>query len=337
MRSGIICGGSFCVDHNKQIDHWPDQETVALICQEHASGGGSCHNLGVDLKKLGAPFPVEIVALVGDDADGVFLRRIVVDHGIDDRQIHTIDGVQTSYTDALMPADSGRRTHFYHQGTNGYISPAHFDFEKTNARILHLGLPGLHETMDQPWEDDASGWITVLRKARVAGLKTNLELVSVDEQTIHRMGRPCLAELDYLIINDTEIGGLAGIPTVTDGAANIAACEQAIELVMGLGPMEFVIVHFPTGAIGCTRDGQKIKLPSVAVPQKEIAGTNGAGDAFAAGVLFAVHEGWPLSEAMRLGHASSASSLRHMTTVGSVENVKTCQDLARGWGNRADF
>ena len=30
-RRGIICGGSWCVDRNKLIDHWPEQETIATI------------------------------------------------------------------------------------------------------------------------------------------------------------------------------------------------------------------------------------------------------------------------------------------------------------------
>lgn len=334
MREGIVCGGSFCVDHNKQIDRWPNEETVALIQEEHASGGGSSHNLSVDLVKLGVPFPVEIIALVGDDADGDFLRQIARDHGIKTTQVQTVDRMATSYTDALMPAETGRRTHFYNQGTNGVISPDHFDFSKTNARILHLGLPGLHDVMDAPWKDEPSGWVAVLKEARRAGLKTNLEMVSVDDQTIFDMGRPCLPELDYLIINDSEIGGLSGLQTVADGEANVAACEAALDLVMPLGAVEFVVVHFPTGAIARTRDGQKIAVPSVAIPQDEIAGTNGAGDAFAAGVLFGVHEGWTLTDAMQLGHASSAASLRHMTTVGSVENYKICLELAEKWGRR---
>ncbi len=337
MRRGIICGGSFCVDHNKQINRWPEQETVAIIHGEDASGGGSSHNLSVGLKKLGAPFPVEIVALVGDDKDGELLRQIVTDHGIDDRQIHTTNQVQTSYTDALMPVQSGRRTHFYYPGTNGHISPDHFDFEKTNCRILHLGLPGLHETMDATWKGDASGWVAVLKAARTAGLKTNLELVSVDDHTIHRIGLPCVEHLDYLIINDSEVGGLTGIQTVSEGITDIKACEEAIDKILMRGPMEFVIVHFPMGAIACTKSGYKLKIPSVAISQDDIAGTNGAGDAFAAGVLLAIHEGETLNDAMVLGHASSAASLRNMTTVGAVENHKTCLEMAEKYGFRDGF
>ena len=46
------------------------------------------------------------------------------------------------------------------------MSPEHFDFSATQARLLHLGLPGAHKTMDAEWGEDSTGWATVLRKAK---------------------------------------------------------------------------------------------------------------------------------------------------------------------------
>ena len=70
--------------------------------------------------------------------------------------------------DAFNVRDSGRRTHFYHQGVAAQMNPDHFDFSSTRARFLHLGLPGAHAAMDRPWGDEANGWVAVLRKARAA-------------------------------------------------------------------------------------------------------------------------------------------------------------------------
>ncbi len=77
---------------------------------------------------------------------------------------------------------------------------------KPAARIAHLGLPGVHEILDVPWKDEASGWIAVLRKARAAGLKTNMELVSLDPELIRAVTLPLLPWLDTLICNDHEAG-----------------------------------------------------------------------------------------------------------------------------------
>ena len=40
--------------------------------------------------------------------------------------------------------------------------------------------------------------------------------------------------------------------------------------------------------------GRALALGSVAVPQSAIVGANGAGDAFAAGMLYGLHEQWPI-------------------------------------------
>ena len=61
MRRGIICGGCIVVDVNKSIDHYPVEERLAMIESESTDTGGPGLNLAVDLAKLGAPFPVEMV------------------------------------------------------------------------------------------------------------------------------------------------------------------------------------------------------------------------------------------------------------------------------------
>ena len=93
------------------------------------------------------------------------------------------------------------------------MTPDSFDFSSTRARILHLGLPGAHKAMDGPWRGDANGWVAVLRKARASGLAANLELMTTRADRLAELGRPCLPHLDWLIVNDYEIGALAGRET----------------------------------------------------------------------------------------------------------------------------
>jgi sugar/nucleoside kinase (ribokinase family) len=83
-----------------------------------------------------------------------------------------------------------------------------------------------------------------------------------------------------------------------------------------------------------TRAGTVTRQTSVNVPQSAIKGSNGAGDAFAAGMLFGIHEGWPLAECLRLAGATAAASLRSVTTNGAVENWRACLQLAETWGWR---
>ena len=191
-RRGVVCGGSWCVDRNELIEHWPDQDTHVAIDREEIQGGGSGANVAVDLKRLGAPFPVEAITLVGDDDDGRFLAGLCTQWGIDAVRCMSRPTCRSSVTYVMSVRPTGRRTFFYKAGTMAAIGPDHFDFAATNAAILHPRLPGTMKTMDEPWRDEPSGWVAVLRKARAAGLKTNIELVTIAAERIGaRSGLAC--------------------------------------------------------------------------------------------------------------------------------------------------
>jgi sugar/nucleoside kinase (ribokinase family) len=332
-----LCGGSWCVDRNKLVNRWPEQESIAAILSEERQGGGNGANASVDLKRLGAEFPIEAVGLVGNDHDGRFLLDLCREMGIDARQMSVIDGVPTAYTDVMTVRETGKRTFFYCAGSHDHISPEHFGFDQTNVAILHLGLPGTHATMDRPWHDEPNGWVAVLKKAKAAGIRTNMELCAIPGGRIDVLARPCLRYLDYLVINDNEAGEVAGVTTVVAGRADVDACEQAAVAIRDASAVDLAVVHFPAGAIAATREGTVVRKPSVRVPREAIKGSNGAGDAFAAGILFGVHEGWPLEQSLALANASAAASLRSVTTNGSVVPWRECLALAESWGWRESF
>jgi sugar/nucleoside kinase (ribokinase family) len=333
-RHGIVTAGTWCVDRNKLLDFWPGEDVAVEILEVETRGGGSACNLAVDIKKLDPSLPVETIGLVGEDDDGRFLAAEADAHGIDRTLMRTTAEAPTQYTDAYGSRRSGKRTHIYYQGTGALLTPDHIDLERTRGRILHLGLPGVHRRMDAPWEGDANGWVTVLRKARAAGLETNLELVSVDPARIADLARPCLPHLDLLVANEVEIGAIAGETTVRDGITDVDACVRAARKVLAEGSMRVVVAHFPKGAVAVTREGELVRHPSVRVPPDAVASANGAGDAFAAGYLYGHHQGWSVADSVTLAHAAAAASLRAISTTGAVESWQACLDLAQRWGWR---
>ena len=331
-RRGFVTGGTWCVDLNKMIDYWPPEDSIAEIRSIDMRGGGSGSNLAIDMKKLDPAMPVETIGMVGEDENGRFLLSHADSFGIDRRQIAVTRELPTQFTDCFGSRKTGRRTHIYYPGAAALLTPDHFDLAKTSGRIFHLGLPGVHRLLDARWQGDPNGWVTVLKKAKAAGMLTNFELVMIEQQRLAAIIRPCLPYLDYLVVNDWEIGALAGEGTYQDGVTNIAACLKAAGQVLTLGSMRLVVVHFPTGAIAVARDGTVTQRPSVRVPQSAVVGANGAGDAFAAGMLYGLHEGWSIERCLVLAHASAAASLRGASTTDTVEPWQTCLALAEGWG-----
>jgi sugar/nucleoside kinase (ribokinase family) len=334
QRRGIVTGGTWCVDRNRTVESWPAEEMLAEILSEERRGGGSACNLAIDVKKLDPTLPVETIGIVGDDDDGRLLLAEADAHEVDRTQMIITDRAATQYTDAYTSRRSGRRTHIHSPGVGALLTPDHFDFQKTTARIAHLGLPGVHTRMDAPWESDANGWVTVLKKAKAAGLTTNLELVSISNEQIRTLVRPCLPHLDLLIVNDHEIGALGMENTLQNGETDVAACTRAAHKTLADGAMRMVVVHFPTGAVAVLRERQVIRRPSCHLPPSQIVGSNGAGDAFAAGFLLGFHEDCNVPDSLKLAHAAAAASLRSVSTTDAVEPWQTCLELAAKWGER---
>ncbi len=334
-RQGILTAGTWCVDRNKLVTHWPSEDGLAEIIDEDISGGGSACNLAVDIKKLDAAMPVATIGLIGDDADGRFLLAEADRCGIDHHQMITSNKAATHYTDAFASKATGRRTHITNLGVSVYFDPDHINVSDSDHRFLHLGIVGVHAIMDAPWHGEANGWVSVLKAARAAGLETNLELAGSAPEKLAKITRPCLPHLDYLIVNDNEVGAITGIETIKDGNTDPDACIEAAKAALLLGSPYLVAVHFPKGAIVATRDGHVAASPSVQMPDDVIVGANGAGDAFASGFLYGLHEGWPLENILSLAHAAAAASLRSMSTTAAVEPWKACLDLAKDWGWRS--
>ena len=334
MRRGFVTAGTWCVDKNVTLPAWPEEDMLAVATGAVLSGGGSACNFAVDMRRLDPDMPVETMGLIGTDAEGDLLVAMAERHGIGTGGLVRTGDATTMLSEAFQSQRSGRRTHILFEGTAPLLSPDHLDPGETRARMLHLGLPGLHTTMDAPWLGGANGWVTVLRKAREAGLETNLELVAAEAERMRALALPCLPHLTTLVVNDHEIGALAEMPTVAGGTTDEGACLAAARTVLERGAMEVVAVHYPAGAVLCARDGATVTHPSVRVPEAERKGANGAGDAFAAGFWYARHEGMRYADCLALGHAVAAASLRAVTTTDGVGTVEECRALAARWGWR---
>ncbi|MEL6745938.1 MAG: carbohydrate kinase family protein [Pseudomonadota bacterium] len=336
-RHGIVTAGTWCADHNKLVETWPREEGLVKILSDEVRGGGSACNLAIDIKRLDPALSVSTIGLLGDDGDGALLMQQASTEGLETSRLAVAAGHRTTFTDAFTAQDTTRRTHLFHAGVGAELSPDHFDFSTSTARILHLGLPGIHERMDSPWENDANGWVTVLKNAQSLGLKTNLELCSLTPEALQSLVQPCLPHLNYLIVNNYEIAAVAGKPVTIGKSVGVDACVQHASSILETPGLELVIVHFPQGAIAVSKAGEQVLHASVNMPGSDIVGTNGAGDAFAAGALYGLHEGWSLDATLQLAHAAAATSMRHIGTTDALMEWKKCLALADGYGWRAEL
>src|SRR5204863_9021181 len=113
-----------------------------------------------------------------------------------------------------------------------------------------------------------------------------------------------------------------------DGRLDTVALRHAAGALLQQGVRELVVIHFPEGAFARTRKGEDIWQSSLKLPAKFIAGTAGAGDAFCAGVLFGLHEGWALNKSLLTGVCAAAASLSHPTCTNGMLELGGCLALA---------
>lgn len=333
IRSGIMAGGNWIVDKLKFVDTYPQQDALANIISESTGNGGSPFNVLIDLAKLGATFPLSGIGLIGADAEGEWISSQCDTHRIQRDQIGVHPTAHTSYTDVMMVQSTGRRTFFHQRGANAFLDDGHFNFN-SSAKIFHLGYLLLLDRMDGP--DSTFGTVAArtLHRARTAGYKTSIDVVSEDSRRFSEIVLPALRHVDYCILNEFELERTTGLVIRQQKGIDFHLLETAARRLLEAGVREWVIVHFPEGACALGRDGKMRTQGSLLIPQSEIVSTVGAGDAFAAGLLYGLHEEVTIETALHYGVCVAASCLHGAGTSDGIRPLKECLLLEKRSGIR---
>src|SRR5882672_2532625 len=334
-RSGLLSGGNWIVDQVKLIDIYPQPEQLGNIRAQSQGTGGAPYNVLVDLAKSGAPFPLYGAGLVGRDALGEQILDDCRQHKIDTRNLSMTPKAPTSYTDVMTEQTHGRRTFFHARGANAHWRGDDLDFTRTRSRIFHLGYLLLLDSLDEPDARYGTKAARLLATAQAAGLKTSVDVVSEDSDRFAKIVTPALKHVDYCILNEIEAGKTTGFKIRQQGGVlDTVALRHAAGALLQQGVRGLVVIHFPEGAFARTRTGNDVWQSSLKLPQDYIAGTAGAGDAFCAGVLLGLHEGWDLPRCLLTGVCVAAASLSDPTCTYGVKSLSASLALARKFGFR---
>jgi sugar/nucleoside kinase (ribokinase family) len=330
QRKGLLAGGNWIIDQVKMIDVYPQPEQLTNIREQTQGTGGAPYNVLVDLAQLGAPFPLSAAGLVGKDPLGHSILEHCRSLDIDTRHLQTTPQAPTSYTDVMTELGHGRRTFFHNRGANVLWDGQDLVFSRSKARIFHLGYILLLDALDAPDSKFGTKAARLLASAQAAGIKTSIDVVSEDSNRYSRVVTPALQHADYCILNEIEAGRTAGFKVrQADGTLDTVALRHAAGALLQHGVQDLVVVHFPEGAFARTRKGDDFWQSSLSVPAKWIAGTAGAGDAFCAGVLLGLHEGWDVQRCLLTGACIAAACLAHPTCTHGVGTLASALALAK--------
>ncbi|MEE8391261.1 MAG: carbohydrate kinase family protein [Anaerolineae bacterium] len=302
----IVCLGIMVADVvGRPLRAMPGPGRLVLVDEMELHTGGCAVNTATALARLGTP--VEVIGKVGSDPFGDFVLHQLADRGIGVRGVSRDSEVGTSATMVMVDPD-GERRFVHYLGANARLTLDDVDFNMIkDAAILHIAgalvLPGI----------DGEPTAGLMQRARAAGVTIFLDVVWDDTGRWMELLGPCLPHVDYFTPNLTEAQALLGLePGGPDESEDVA---RAL-LDRGVGT-----VVLKLGADGClvmTGTGEMLRVPAFEV---DVVDATGAGDAFAAGFITGVWQGWPLDRTARFANGVGGLCVTGLGAAGGLRSL----------------
>lgn len=316
--TGITVAGTVIVDKINEITAFPACGELTQIHSVHPAVGGCVPNVALDLKQINPHMPVYAVGTIGSDEEGAFVRQTLESSGVDTKGLTVLQGEKTSFTE-VMSIPGGQRTFFTYAGAGAIFGSEHISWD-TLPKILHLGYFLLLERVD-----NGEG-LKILQEAKARGVETSIDMVSENSDR-YALVAPCLPYTDYLIINEVEAGNLTGLSPQPENLERIA------HKLKDLGVQKKVIIHQPDRSVCFTSEGFTC-VPSYDLPAGYIQGTTGAGDAFCAGALTGIYQGWQDREILEFATAVAAVALHCPDATGGLKTKEETEAFCAGFARQ---
>jgi len=330
MKKRIAFAGTVVLDIVKKIATWPDKGMLTQVYSVTNAVGGAVCNSGTDAKILGGD-SIDVLAFgnVGNDDNGRWVVNYLSERGLDVSGIKYID-LPTAFTDVMTVESTGERTFFTMKGASATFSEDDIDFDNLNCDIFHLGYLLLLDNLDSPDEEYGTKAARLLARVQAKGIKTSIDIVSEQSDRFKKVVTPAIKYCNYVIINEIEGGALAGIePRDANGNVSIENLKAICSAILGMGVKDSVTLHCPEISCAMTADGEFAVLPSLDLPKGYIVGSVGAGDAFCAGMLYALAHDMPVTEGMRIASLAAAANLSVADSVSGARSLEETLKLEK--------
>lgn len=304
MRRGkpVVCLGIMVADLvAKPLRSVPDPGRLVLVDEMSLHTGGCAINAATALARMG--FPVDVIGKIGSDPFGDFLLSQLAERGIGSSGVKRDPQTGTSGTMVMVSPD-GERRFVHYIGANSRLTLEDVDMAMVaGAAILHVGgslvLPGI----------DGEPTAELLRRAQAARVTTFLDTVWDDTGRWSELLDPCLPFIDYFVPSIPEAQALTRLDDPDEVARNlIARGAGTVALKMG-----------ERGCLVLSAAGERYRLPAF---QVDVVDATGAGDAFAAGFIAGIAQGWSLDASARLANAAGALCVTGLGATGGVRSME---------------
>ena len=301
----ILCIGSVTTDVIiTPADSIPPPGTLRAVKSVSLHVGGCAANAALDLAKLG--IPVSLCCKVGDDLYGRFVYDTMAEAGVHSQGICRDPKTDTT-TSVVCVNSQGERSFLYQPG-----STAEFRLEDIPVSLLEkCGIVFVAGAMLLS-SFDGEPCARFLQDARSRGKITAMDTAwDFDDVWLPKI-KAALPYLDWFMPSVDEAAKLTGTSDPYDIADRLLA----------MGPRNVIVKLGKDGALLCPENGSKTVLPTYRSIKP--VDTTGAGDAFCAGFLAGMAQGWDYT---RCGRLANAVGTHCITAVGASTGIKPLRDI----------
>lgn len=296
----VFVAGSINMDVVATADRHPKVGETVAGRQVLYFPGGKGANQAVAAARLGAR--TTLIGRLGKDSFGAELKAFLGDQGIDLGYVQETAGAHTGT--AIITVAEADNTIVVIPGSNALVSAEDVDVVPLLAGDVAVSQ----------FEIPLPTIAAFFQRARSAGATTLL-----NPAPAQKMPGELLSLVDILVLNETELGFLAGVElSDSDEAARI------IDVARGLQAREDQTICITLGKRGvlALAASEEIAVPGRAVNAVD---TTGAGDCFVGALAARLADGAALRAALAFANAAASISVQRM---GAGPSMPTAAEVA---------
>lgn len=288
----ITVVGSFVMDMVARMDRFPQAGETLIGQSIRYFPGGKGANQCISAARLGGR--VQMVGMLGQDANGAQFRQILEDSGIGDQYVYSCD-LPTAVAQVQINGEGQNRIVVI-PSANHAFGFAELDQMDLLLRQSQMVVLQLEMRLDVTLE--------IIRRCYGYGVPVMLNpapAVPLDGEI--------LGMVTYLTPNETELAILSGMPTDTL-QQQVSAARHLNEL----GVRTCIATLGDKGALVSAADGHFV-VPAYRVKAVD---TVAAGDSFNGALAVALTEGKPMAEAVQFANAMAALTVQEYGAIPSL-------------------
>jgi len=284
MSKPVICIGSALVD---ELFHATTELLLSTTTDATVTktAGGVSRNIAHQLALLDVP--VQLIAAVGNDSDGDWLKQVCLSAGVKLDAMITREGLSGKYT-GILNVDGSLYTAFLTNPANHLITPQHL---QNNIELLKTAS---YLLADANINVDTVEWLLAFSKE--TGIPFVLEPVSVPPAK--KFKHVNLSGLHLITPNEDEL------PVLCSDKAFFT--QQQVEELLNRGIQNIWLHNGQHGSALYTKE----KSITLHAPSISVVDCTGAGDGSLSGYILGKHLGKDGIDCLKLAHTLSAEILQ---------------------------